>query len=308
MMDYTRSSLVMIVLSTIMIVVCPIVSTAQEAARRQDTVAVGNSACGGSQLCLNHNKRRDGNEARDIDNRRIFGVTAGVAGKYLVQALVSAVAKKGLDEVIGANPGETDKTFDDWEPGPLAESADAKEVCLPEAEKESDKSICTEDLYGITFCNDVIHHPVNCGVKLQMNNRDTGARKLFEDLIASENSNSDVTMKELVEGSSDVCKAVLKQSICLAAFPPCACTYKTACKNACELMNKCAEEAGLDTLCENCLNYCDESCSKCRDTMKKGKGFSTWEIVGIVVGSVVGLCCLGAMCVLAILYYIKWNL
>eukprot|EP00277_Geminigera_cryophila_P040045 CAMPEP_0173113182 /NCGR_PEP_ID=MMETSP1102-20130122/46654_1 /TAXON_ID=49646 /ORGANISM="Geminigera sp., Strain Caron Lab Isolate" /LENGTH=366 /DNA_ID=CAMNT_0014014781 /DNA_START=30 /DNA_END=1131 /DNA_ORIENTATION=- len=61
--------------------------------------------------------------------------------------------------------------------------------------------------------------------------------------------------------NSGVCKKVLQDALCLAAFPPCECDdYKTACNMNCEYMNHCAEDAGVPKLCQSCDNYCEFSC------------------------------------------------
>ena len=207
-----------------------------------------NSMCDsdGNQLCLNSVGRRveiSGNHgqsplkgfAESAGRRRALGATVGL---FLVGELISFVLGESLDSIAEEDTSEA----------------------FPDAGNEGDK--CHSDV-KLDWCNDAIFHPLSDKVFEERNARDVKAKVLYEKIIASEKGEPELSLKSLVE-RSQVCKSVVKHSLCLAAFPPCDCKSDiTACKNSCDLINDCAQDAkgaNAGLLCNSCVNYCDKSC------------------------------------------------
>jgi hypothetical protein len=168
---------------------------------------------------------------------------AAVVGLFLMQELAVYAVEKSLEEIIGqAVPGLFGGSGGDIE------------------EK------CQQNL-KIDFCNDIIFHSVSEEMHETKNERDMITKQTYDKIIQSEvrGGNQSITMKALTEKNA-VCKQVVKQSLCLSAFPPCDCRADiTACKNNCDLVNECARLAKGDktiSICSSCINYCEKSCRK----------------------------------------------
>lgn len=110
------------------------------------------------------------------------------------------------------------------------------------------------DTPRITFCNEVISHPVARAVADKASERDLKAEDAYEELEES------TEFEDVVMGSS-ICRQVTKQLICLDAFPSCNCkTDTTACENACQNANTCSEGLSGQKACASCINYCKKTC------------------------------------------------
>jgi len=178
-----------------------------------------------------------------------------------------------IDSILGKQAKQVE--FKQWHPGPT-----------PDVKKCQKKDVDTSD-----FCS-AMQHPLNEKVFGERTKRDKEARDMFEKIekafksfnsSASEESDNkkdiddkkdkdniqdkkDKEAKEKIQPknwamSTGVCKQVLEDALCLAAFPPCQCDdYKTACLINCGYMNQCAQDAGAPMLCNSCEKYCEHSC------------------------------------------------
>eukprot|EP00918_Siedleckia_nematoides_P082454 GHVU01180678.1.p1 GENE.GHVU01180678.1~~GHVU01180678.1.p1 ORF type:complete len:547 (-),score=38.07 GHVU01180678.1:92-1732(-) len=193
----------------------------------------------GPRAC-EHTRETDG-MSLCLNTRR--APVAAVVGLFLMQELAVYAVEKSLEEIIGqAVPGLFGGSGGDIE------------------EK------CQQNL-KIDFCNDIIFHSVSEEMHETKNERDMITKQTYDKIIQSEvrGGNQSITMKALTEKNA-VCKQVVKQSLCLSAFPPCDCRADiTACKNNCDLVNECARLAKGDktiSICSSCINYCEKSCRK----------------------------------------------
>ena len=205
---------------------------APEGTPAPDRAAAGDSE--GLSTCLNTRRA----PVMERPSRRVGPATGGL---HLIKALIKTAVDKTLDEIVG--------------------QAVSSLFGLSDGNEET----CQEHL-KIDFCNDAIFHSVSEEVHKKKNERDTTAKKTYHKIIESEVKGAGsqyTTMKALTE-ENDVCKKVVKQSLCLAAFPPCDCSSDiTACMQNCDLINECARLAKGDktiSICNSCINYCEKSC------------------------------------------------
>mmetsp|Transcript_80034 Transcript_80034/g.117254 ORF Transcript_80034/g.117254 Transcript_80034/m.117254 type:complete len:328 (+) Transcript_80034:31-1014(+) len=214
----------------------------------------------GDSLCLN-------TQALRRSDRRFVGIVK--TGLKIADMLIGG----DLNSILGQDANKIE--HDQWHPGPT-----------PDVKKCRKKEVDTSD-----FCS-AMQHPLNIKVFNERSQRDKEARDLFDKIAKNFNSSEselgddkkdqdsedkdkdEKKDKEDIEDveetqpignlwalNSGVCKKVLQDALCLAAFPPCECDdYKTACNMNCEYMNHCAEDAGVPKLCQSCDNYCEFSC------------------------------------------------
>ena len=115
-----------------------------------------------------------------------------------------------------------------------------------------------EFAHDLSFCIG-IDHPTPWNYGLKALTRDARAKRAFLDLEASSTTRTDVSMQDIIQSHS-TCQRAIELSLCLGEFPVCDCNYQTACKNACETINDCAEELGGGIVCISCANMCDATC------------------------------------------------
>lgn len=190
----------------------------------------------------------------------------GMMGLFLVQELVSYAIGRAIDHIID-QPATS--LFDDDDG---ASGGDVEQTLA-----------CQENL-KLDFCNDVIFHSVSKELGKNKNERDMIAKETYDKITQSEvrGGNGSTSMKALTEENA-VCKQVVKQSLCLAAFPPCDCRADiTACKNNCDLINECARLVKGDktiSICKSCINYCEQFCRT--DSESSGSGDTGLDAIGV---------------------------
>ena len=147
--------------------------------------------------------------------RRAASAVASKVGLFLLEELAGYAVEQTLDQITGL---VVSSLFG-------GSGGEGEDKC--------------EEFLRIDFCNDIIFHSVSGEVHKKKNERDLNAKKAYEKITQSEvrGGGHNTTMKALTE-ENNVCKRVVKQSLCLAAFPPCNCLADmTACKNNCDLIN-----------------------------------------------------------------------
>ena len=175
--------------------------------------------------------------------RRGLVAAGAYAGVFLVRLLVEYAVGEAIDHVLVEN-------------GVFKEDDD-----IPVTEVDIADSQCS-DKTGLVFCDDVIHHQVSSHAMVSASLRDTKVERLYNQIIVSDTTDKELTMKTLTE-THDICKLVTKQSLCLSAFPSCNCEDLTACVNACDLLNECALAAQISNgrpVCADCRHYCQATC------------------------------------------------
>jgi hypothetical protein len=211
--------------------------------QRGDGDCDSDSDCAGDLKCGKDNCARKSGGDWDSTGASI-GATlkksrARYRGLYLIKALYkdSRTVDKTLDEIVGQAVSSL-----------FGLDGNVEETC--------------QEHLKIDFCNDVNFHSVSEEVHKKKNERDITAKETYDKIIESEVKGAGTTMKALTE-ENDACKKVVKQSLCLAAFPPCDCRFDIAsCMNNCDLINECARLAKGDktiSICNSCINYCEKS-------------------------------------------------
>lgn len=172
-----------------------------------------------------------GNVTGSVERRLPAILLAAVAGKFLVNAALSAAVGYGVEKVL-------EMWFD---PAEHVHSGTAKcvDVCRP-----------YPDTATASFCGNTVHsHRVHCSLTgREAKTRDQFAYVSWEKLLLDE------TFKKFAE-SSPICKASFIDSLCLDAFPHCHCDDLTACNIACRNMNLCLSGEGKREI------SCDQACA-----------------------------------------------
>lgn len=157
-------------------------------------------------------------------------------GKWLLNAVASAIIGKGVEELIDGWIGEGDAVN--------TESKFCSDVCRPYPTSEK-----------APFCNFHSHdHRIHCSVDGEAELRDREAKVLWQKMELDPDMGP-------VLSSSVICYDTFKDSFCLDAFPHCHCNDKTACNIVCRNMNTCLRDQKKSTVIDCEVACATESCA-----------------------------------------------